>query len=503
MRRLLPLLIVAGFLAATLALYRPALSLALMGDDYQWVQHAHRAMHLPALLLADLDSFYRPASTWTLAADLLLWGFRPAGFHLTNLLLHGLAAAALALIARRLGLPLAGAVAVGALWLASPLSSEPALAVAIRFEDLLLLAWLALIGVWPRRGEAWSRGRLAAAAAFTALAAASKETWVVTFILVLALELGFRGAGPAAAVRRALPVAAAAALYAIVYFIVFPTEKGYFDRSLAPLAKVPNVAAAFLFLEPLAPLGFTVSWRGVLALAATAAMIGLAWRRRSPAGLIGAALLAAPLLPTLLVPYLPIRYATIPFAGFALLAVSTLREAVAGLAPAARQAAVFAAVGVGALAVGAGVVGVRAELADAARVSDAHLRLLGEARAVAPELPLDRPIAVVRAERDNPLRAIARAPVGLLKLLFPRHADPYGLIDAAALFEWVIAREDVLLRRCDDGDQRFAGVRGAVLLHESGRFTWVDRAADDVAREAQPWRQRGMPVRWIRRDPAR
>jgi hypothetical protein len=232
-------------------------------------------------------------------------------------------------------------------------------------------------------------------------------------------------------------------------------------------------------------------------------MIVLAWRRRSPAGLTGAALRAAPLLPTLLVPYLPIRYATIPFAGFALLAVSTLVESVARLPRQARAVAAAAAAAAGALAVAAGAAGVRAELVDARRLSDAHARLLAEARAVAPALPLDRPTVVVRAEHDNPLGEIARSPAGLFKLLYPRHPDPYGLVDAAALFEWAIAREDVLLRRWDDGDERFAGARGAVLLHESGRFTWVDRAADDVAREAQPWRRRGMQLRWISRDPPR
>jgi hypothetical protein len=503
MRRALPLLIVAGFAAAALALYWPALSLALMGDDYQWVQHAHRAMHSPLLLLADLDSFYRPASTWTLALDRLLWGFWPAGFHLTNVLLQGLAAAGLALAGRRLGLPLVAALAAGALWLATPFTSEPAIAVAIRFENLLLLAWLALIAAWPGPEETWSRGRVAAVAGATLLAAASKETWVVTFILVLALELGTRRTRPAAALKRSLPFLGAAALYAVIYFLAFPSDKGYFEMSFAPLAKVPHMLAAFLFLEPFTPAGFLLTWRGLLALALAGVAVGQAIRRRSPAGLAGIALAFASLLPTLLVPYLPTRYTAIPYAGLALLAVATIVSA-PGATPSvvARVARAGAAV-TGVLFLGAGIVGVRNEIVDAARVSDAHTRLLAEAAAVAPQLPLDRPVAVVRAEVDNPLRAIARSPQGLAKLFFVRHPDPYGLIDAAALFEWVIAREDVVVRRYDDGDTRFLGERGAVLLHESGRFAWVDRAARDVTQEARRWRDRQMPVRWIRRGPAR
>lgn len=494
--------VAACFVAAAFVLYLPATRLELIGDDYQWVQHAHRAMHSPALLLADLDTFYRPASTWTLVLDRLLWGFRPAGYHLTNVLLQGLAAAALALAALRLGLPLAAALSAGALWLATPFTSEPAIAVAIRFENLLLLAWLALVAVWPRRGEAWSRGRIGGATAATVLAVASKETWVVTFILVVALELGARGARPAAALRRSLPFVGGAALYAAVYFLAFPSGKGYFELSAAPLAKVPHMLAAFLFLEPFTPAGFPLTWRGLLALALAGLAVSWAFRRRSPAGLVGAALAFGTMLPTLLVPYLPTRYAAIPYAGLALLAISSLLAA-AGRAPAAaRRAVLGAGAALGALAAVAGAVGVRAEIVDAAGVSAAHARLLAEAAAVAPDLPLDRSVAVVRAESDNPLHDLAAARAGLPKLYYVRRPDPYGLIDTAALFEWVLAREDVHLRRHDDGESRFAGQRGAVLLHESGRFTWVDRASPDVAREAARWRERGMAVRWIRRAPA-
>ena len=80
---------VSAVVAATVWLYAPTLRFELAGDDYQWVQHAHLAMHRPVLLLADLDTFYRPVSTWTLVLDRILWGYRPLGYHLTNLLLHG------------------------------------------------------------------------------------------------------------------------------------------------------------------------------------------------------------------------------------------------------------------------------------------------------------------------------------------------------------------------------------------------------------------------------
>jgi hypothetical protein len=501
MSRRVTALVVACFVAAALALYLPALSLELMGDDYQWVQHAHHALYSPALLLADLDTFYRPASTWLLALDHLLWGFQPAGYHLTNVILHALAAAGLALVARRLGLSLFPSVAVGALWLATPLTSEPAIAVAIRFEDLLLLSWLVLIGAWPRAREEWTHGRRAIVLAATLLAVASKETWVVTALIVLAMELGPRRATLPTAIRSAIPFAVAAVLFAGVYFLAFPSDKGYFELSAAAFAKLPHMLAAFLYLTPLAPLQFPFSWREAAAAAAVVVAIAVAVRRRSSAGIVGATLLLAPLLPTLLVPYLPTRYTAIPYAGFLLLAVAAAADAVLAAAGPVRRIGAIAVAALAALALAAGAIGVRLELLDAARVSQAHARLLAEAAQIAPELPPRLPVAVVRAERDNPLGEIAAAPRGLFKLYYPRPPDPYGLIDAAALFEWVIGRDGVRVVRHDDGGTRFAGARGAVLLHEAGRFSWVDRGAPDVASEAARWLARGMPVRWVQRLP--
>jgi len=501
MPRRVAVLVAAALVGAAILLYLPALSLELMGDDYQWVQHARRAMHSPLLLFADLDTFYRPASTWTLAIDRALWGFRPPGYHFTNLLLHGAAAAALFFAARRLGLPLLAAAACGALWLASPLTSEPALAVAIRFENLLLLSWLGLALAWPRHDEAWTRQRTVAVVAATLFAAASKETWVVTAGIVVALEIGQRRSLAGVAARRALPFAVAAAAYAAAYFVAFPSDKGYFEVAAAPLAKVPHMLAAFLFLEPYTPADFPLSWRGLVALAMLAVAAITAWRRRSPAGLAGLALLALPIVPTLLVPYLPTRYTTIPYAGFVLLLAGSVSTALRSLPVVARHAATAGVAAVAALALGAGALGVRAELDDAVEVSSAHAALLAEAAAVAPTVPLDRPTAVVRADGETPLHALARRPRGVPKLYFVRASDPYGLVDAAALFEWALARREVSFTRVDDGGTRYSGRPGAILLHEPGRFVWFDRDTADVAAGANLWSERGFPVRWVQPMP--
>ncbi len=480
-------------LAGVLLLYRPAVGFELMGDDYQWWQHTHAAMHRPLLLLADLDTFYRPASTWTLAADRLLLGDRPAGFHLTNLLLHALAGALLVLAGRRLGLPPPESAAVGLLWALSPFSEEPAVSVAIRFQDLLLLSWLGLVLAWPRDGV-WTRGRVFFAGLCTLFAAASKETWVMTPALVVAMEAAWGRRRLADWIRRAAPFVAAATVYTAAYFLAFPGGKGYYTTDLRVLAKLPHQLAAFLHLEQLMPLSFPLDWKGVLATVVVAAVAVAAWRRGWAAGVVGGALLLLPMVPTLLVPYLPTRYTAIPYAGFLLMAAAAV-AAVRSAAPAPRLIAVTAGLMAGLVLV-AGALTVGADLRDWNRASQAHGVLLEEAARIAPQVDLRRPVLVVRAEQVNPLAEVSRDPRGLPKLFYVRHHDPYGLIDAAALLEWTIHREAVLFKRIPE--RQVEGASGDVLVHRRGGFTWATRGVPDLAAEARRWRESGLRLRLVR-----
>ena len=484
-------------LATTLLLYAPALRLELIGDDYQWVQHAHRAMHHPTLLFADLDTFYRPATTWTLIADRLLWDHRPSGFHLTNLILHACAGMLLLAAGRRLGLGWLGAVTVGLLWVVSPFADEPAISVSIRFEDLLLASWLGLIVAWPRPEEGWTKIRVAAVAGLAALALASKETWVVTPGLVWVLERSVHHRPPRRSLASAGWFAAAVALYAAAYFAAFPGGKGYFNWSPRVLAKVPHEMAAFLSLETLDPLAFPLTWKSGAAVMIVGAATLFAVRASQPAGNVGLALLLLPTLPTLFVPYLPTRYTAIPFVGFLLVAAAAVTAACNRVSPSARLLCRAVTTGVGALAMTAWVFTVRADIADANRVSAAQRRLLAEAHAAGQSLPMNVPVVVLRSEAEAPLAAIAATPRGLPKLLFPRPNDPYALADTAAVFEWVLGREQEFV---DRGDARsLRGVAGALLLHGSGAFRWSATAIDDVGGVAETLRARGMRLQVILR----
>jgi len=344
---LVSVLVVAATVAA---LYHPAAGLVLMGDSYQWVQHAHEATHRPLRLFADLDTFLRPASTWTLVIDRLIWRWNPSGFHATNLVLHGAVAILLAAAARRLGLGRWVSLLVALVWVTSPFTDEPAFVVAYRFQTLLAAAWLALIVI-------------------------------MIPALVVALEVGQHRRSFGRALRTAVPFAVAAALYTGIYFVLFPPGgKSYYVWTLEPLAKVPHQLAVFLHMEQLVPLQMPFTWRGVVALVLIGGLVAVCWSRRQWPALVAMAVLILPVLPTLMVPYLPQRYTALPYAGFLLLIGLWYSQQEKQLTRPLVWRLGAAAVVV--VVVVAGWFTVRADLADYRRISAAHERLVDEAREV-------------------------------------------------------------------------------------------------------------------------
>jgi len=486
--------------ATVAALYHPAAELVLMGDSYQWVQHAHEATHRPLRLFADLDTFLRPASTWTLVVDRLIWRWNPSGFHATNLVFHGAVAVLLAAAARRLGLGRWVSLLVALIWVASPFTDESAFVVAYRFQTLFAAAWLSLIVIWPGPDESWGRARVAGVIGATVIAASAKETWVMIPALVVALEVGQHRRSFGQALRTAVPFAIAAALYTGIYFVLFPPGgKSYYVWTLEPIAKVPHQLAAFLHMEQLVPLEMPFSWRGVVALGLVGGLAAVFWYRRYRPALVAIAVLILPVFPTLMVPYLPQRYTALPYAGFLLLIGMWYSQQDQQL-----NRPLFwrlgAAVVVAMVAV-AGWLTVRADLTDYRRISAAHERLVDEAREVLWALEPGVPVVVVRAEQEHPLLDVLRSPQGLAKLPFTRHDDPYGLVDASALFDWALAEERVLVEEMTDWPSSGVGKPGVVLVHRSGGFDVVEMTEADVAGEATRLRRRGLRLRVIAAQP--
>jgi protein O-mannosyl-transferase len=138
---------------------------------------------------------WQPLTWLSYALDHLVWGMNPAGYHLTNVLLHAANAALVYLLAERLcaaaGVAASArrpAAVVGALlWALHPLRVE-AVAWATARRDVLstLFVLLALLAYCrPER----SRGRLAGALAATIAASAAKESAMVVPALLVVLDV--------------------------------------------------------------------------------------------------------------------------------------------------------------------------------------------------------------------------------------------------------------------------------------------------------------------------
>lgn len=489
------LLCACVLLLVVLALYRPVLGFELQSDDYLWVQRAHAALDTPRLLVAEMGSFFRPISTWTLALDWLVWGFHPFGYYLTSLLLQWGAAVGLVLAGRRLGLGWVLALATGLVWAVSPFAFETASSVSSRPETPLLIGWLGLALVWPGAGGRWSRKRLVVAGAATVLAMASKETWLMTPALVLALEWGWRRTPFRDVWRPCGVLAVPMVIYVALYAALLYGTRPIFEPNLALLAKVPHQLAAFGGLETLRPADFRLTTAGVLATLVVTAAGWHAVRRREAVGSLGLALLVPPMIPTLMMPFLPLRYTVIPFAGFLLLAAGSLAS-LAAVVPAAARRVVSASAGALVLVVLArGVMTVQGNLRDYGRVNELHVRLLAEARAVIHELPRGVPVVVLRGERESPLARIAETAEGTPKAFYIRPPDAYGLVNTAALLEWVLADDRIFVREVHCGREPGAARPGAVLLHRVGGFRMVERDVPSPCRRAADLEARGA---WLR-----
>jgi protein O-mannosyl-transferase len=78
------------------------------------------------------ESYYRPLFWVSLGLDSMLWGSHPAGFHLTNLLLHWMNGFLLFSLLRRLRVSLQVAGCTALIWLALPINSEAVAWIAAR-----------------------------------------------------------------------------------------------------------------------------------------------------------------------------------------------------------------------------------------------------------------------------------------------------------------------------------------------------------------------------------
>ena len=301
-----------------------------------------------------VSNYYRPAMHTIYALEVQLFGLRPWGFHLVNVLLHAAVSALVVLVARRLvaGLRTAEAppglvspaLAAGLLFATHPIHTEAVVWVAalpeLSFTFFGLLSFLAFArSEGARTREAWISVGL------FFVATLCKETALVIPGLLGLHALLMRRQAPSVVFGRLIPfgLAAGAALALrfralsgfapelrwseLSSFQVALSSAWLFAKYLGKLV-LPTGLNAFHVLHPvLSPLE-PRALVGALAAASFAAVSVLAWRR-SPLVFFSLQAIALPLLPVLNIRFVgenafAERYLYLPSLGFALLSALLL-----------------------------------------------------------------------------------------------------------------------------------------------------------------------------------
>jgi Tfp pilus assembly protein PilF len=348
----------AAFLVAAVAAgaYLPTLGYELVWDDTLLIQQSWRLHHwseLPSLLtshfwaeVGDSSSYYRPLTTLTFFLDMQVWGLRPAGFHLTNVLAHVAVTLLVLSLARRvLGGELAPPICALAFAL-HPLHSESVSFVSGRTDVIATLFFLlALLGYTRSRDHGRDGPVLGSLAAYL-LALLAKEVAItlpavlVVWDRLIGRDLRDRRALWRGAIRYA-PYGAVTGLYVglrvfVLGSLVDSSAGGWgplltrgltalrISASYVWLTIVPYPASAFYVVAPEVMPPDAGWW---LALAGLGLMLGataLAVRRAVGAG-FGALWFWITLTPSVAVNLLPLpsplmaeRFLYLPTVGFCL-----------------------------------------------------------------------------------------------------------------------------------------------------------------------------------------
>ena len=171
----------ATFLFALRVYYR-APELGFAGDDALVLYHVRRLGGLSnpwEFFTLDFFAYFRPLGFLTHAFDAWAWDGLPAGFHITNVLLHAVNGVLVFLLARRvMSLPLAGLAA--ALFVSHASNQEAVFWVSARFDVLATLFVLTAVLLTTR--ASWAS--VAGGALAFALALLSKEAALATPLIV-------------------------------------------------------------------------------------------------------------------------------------------------------------------------------------------------------------------------------------------------------------------------------------------------------------------------------
>ena len=238
--RRLPLLFAAGLtVAATVAVYWPALGSGFLGDDFM-ILHRLRGLQRAADVMrffhGEFFEYYRPLGFVSHAADWALAGQNARQFHLTNVLIHVANALLVLLIGRALSpRPLAGLLAA-ALFALHASNNEAVVWMSARFDLLATCFGLAAMSFMIRGGLP----RQAAAALFFLFALLSKEAAVALPIAAAGWTTFHRRSTTTRAIAFVMPWLVALALYSTLRHLAGGVS------AVGGASRIPKLAAFVL-----------------------------------------------------------------------------------------------------------------------------------------------------------------------------------------------------------------------------------------------------------------
>jgi protein O-mannosyl-transferase len=135
------ILVVTALTAVVLACYANSLSNGFVFDDEFLIPAYSRSWNLSQLIKTLFDS-YRPVRNASYAIDFLIWGTRPFGFHLTNVLIHAVNSLLVYFLVRRIATKRLIAFVAALIFAVHPIQTDAVSYVSGRRDILFTLFYL-------------------------------------------------------------------------------------------------------------------------------------------------------------------------------------------------------------------------------------------------------------------------------------------------------------------------------------------------------------------------
>lgn len=418
-----------------LALYLPALSMYLRGDDFPWLSLAYPLRHSLHGLIEKDFVFFRPTVRLSYFVNYALFRHQIVAYNGINIALHILNTVLLYVHVFRLSGRVRLAAVTALLFGTSSFYSEVPTWAAARPDLHVTACMLGILVLFSKQSpfggtRDWSLFGLFLIGAF-----GSKENWMILPFLLLGLLWMYKRYP----LKRAFRVTTPAWILLFVYLTIFFLLPSLGSSSASPLSysqplhweTVQNamIKGGYLVYKyvGLGDVFYGEAWQILLAGLGGVAVGLLAIRLHCRLALWGGLWMLLAMMPTLHIYYAPSRFNYLPLMGFWIMVVASVDAVLAMLRRTWRVPQRYIALGcalcVGCLVAYHGIM-VQWEIHDYRIFGNWHKKLVEAYREIVDEVPADEPILLVNASRKNAVVEFEKAIRGHIKM---QYSKPGGL----------------------------------------------------------------------------